>query len=211
MKTGIPSAVQGAVFCFANIFVQASVNRFGETAIAGSTVAMNFEYFTYYVITAFGQTATTFTGQNHAAGQKDRCRSILWLCLLLSTVCSSVPIFTIVLFRNTFSGFFTPDPAVIDSAAVRILCILLFEPICNLYEIPAGVLRGSGHALYPAVSTMIGTCAFRIIWICTVFRENPTLPMLYHAFPLSWVATILLVISGFFVIQYTEKRRQKTR
>ena len=211
MKTGIPSAVQGAVFCFANIFVQASVNRFGETAIAGSTVAMNFEYFTYYVITAFGQTATTFTGQNHAAGQKGRCRSILWLCLLLSTVCSSVPIFTIVLFRNTFSGFFTPDPAVIDSAAVRILCILLFEPICNLYEIPAGVLRGSGHALYPAVSTMIGTCAFRIIWICTVFRENPTLPMLYHAFPLSWVATIVLVIGGFFVIQYTEKRRQKTR
>lgn len=32
LKTGIPSAVQGAVFCFANIFVQASVNGFGETA-----------------------------------------------------------------------------------------------------------------------------------------------------------------------------------
>lgn len=45
LKTGVPSAVQGAVFCFANIFVQASVNGFGETAIAGSTVAMNFEYF----------------------------------------------------------------------------------------------------------------------------------------------------------------------
>lgn len=27
LKTGIPSAIQGAVFCFANIFVQASVNR----------------------------------------------------------------------------------------------------------------------------------------------------------------------------------------
>lgn len=61
LKTGIPSAVQGAVFCFANLFVQASVNRFGETAIAGSTIAMNLEYVTYYVITAFGQTATTFT------------------------------------------------------------------------------------------------------------------------------------------------------
>lgn len=85
LKTGVPSAVQGAVFCFANIFVQASVNGFGEVAIAGSTVAMNFEYFTYYVITAFGQTATTFTGQNHAAGQKERCRKILRLCLLLSS------------------------------------------------------------------------------------------------------------------------------
>lgn len=95
LKTGVPSAVQGAVFCFANIFVQASVNRFGETAIAGSTIAMNFEYFTYYIITAFSQTATTFTSQNYAAGQYDRCRRILWLCLGFSAVCSTVPIVTI--------------------------------------------------------------------------------------------------------------------
>ncbi len=204
LKTGIPSAIQGAVFCFANIFVQASVNRFRETAIAGSTIAMNFEYFTYYIITAFGQTATTFTGQNHAAGQKERCKKILWLCLLLSTVCSSVPIFTIVLFRNFFSGLFIPDPAVIESAGVRVLCILLFEPLCNLYEIPAGAMRGNGHALYPALGTMIGTCAFRILWIFTVFRANPTLPMLYHAIPLSWVATILLVDGGFWAIRCAE-------
>ena len=196
LKTGVPSAVQGAVFCFANIFVQASVNRFGETAIAGSTIAMNFEYFAYYIITAFSQTATTFTSQNYAAGQRDRCRRILWLCLGLSTVCSTIPIVTIVLFRDFFSSLFTQEAAVIESAAVRILCILLFEPLCNLYEIPAGVLRGSGHVLYPAVSTMLGTCAFRIIWICMLFRAHPTLPMLYHAFPLSWAATILLVNLG---------------
>lgn len=196
LKPGVPSAVQGAVFCFANIFVQASVNRFGETAIAGSTIAMNFEYFTYYIITAFSQTATTFTSQNFAAGQRDRCRRILWLCLGLSTVCSTIPIVTIVLFRDFFSSLFTQEAAVIESAAVRILCILLFEPVCNLYEIPAGALRGSGHALYPAVSTMLGTCAFRIIWICMLFRAHPTLPMLYHAFPLSWAATILLVNLG---------------
>ncbi len=201
LKTGIPAAVQGAVFCFANIFVQASINGFGETAIAGSTISLYFEYFTYYIITAFGQTATTFTSQNYAAGQNDRCRRILWLCLGLSTVCSSVLIFVIVLFRSFFSSLFTPAAAVIESAGVRILCILLFEPICNFYEIPASVLRGSGHALYPAVSTMIGTCAFRIIWVCTVFRTVSTLPMLYHAFPLSWVATIVLVNLGFLFLR----------
>ena len=206
LKTGVPSAVQGAVFCFANIFVQASVNRFGETAIAGSTIAMNFEYFAYYIITAFSQTATTFTSQNYAAGQRDRCRRILWLCLGLSTVCSTIPIVTIVLFRDFFSSIFTPEAPVIESAAVRILCILLFEPICNLYEIPAGALRGSGHALYPAVSTILGICAFRIVWICTVFRTHPTLPMLYHAFPLSWAATILLVNLGSLLILHFRSR-----
>lgn len=206
LKTGIPSAIQGAVFCFANIFVQASVNSFGKTAIAGSTIAMNFEYFTYYVITAFGQTVTTFTSQNYAAGHHTRCRKIFWLCLGLSFLCSSAPIFTIVLFRNFFSGLFTPDQAVIESAAVRVLCILLFEPICNLYEIPAGALRGSEHALYPAISTMIGTCAFRIVWIYTAFRANPTLPMLYHAFPLSWVMTIILVNIGFLIVRCLKRK-----
>ncbi len=200
LKTGIPSAIQGAVFCFANLFVQASVNTFGETAIAGSSIAMNFEYFTYYIITAFGQSATTFCSQNYAAGQKERCRFILLFSLLLSTICSSIPIAAIVLFCDFFSSLFSPEAMVIESAGLRILSILLFEPICNFYEIPAGILRGSGHALYPAVSTMIGSCAFRIIWICTAFRSHSTLPMLYHAFPLSWLVTIILVNLGLFIL-----------
>ena len=100
----------------------------------------------------------------------------------------------------------TPDAAVIEAAGVRILCILLFEPLCNLYEIPAGVLRGSGHALYPAVCTMLGTCAFRMLWICTVFHAAPTLPTLCRAFPLSWLLTILLVDLGFLVLERKKGR-----
>ena len=201
LKTGIPAAVQGAVFCFANIFVQASVNRFGPVAIAGSTVAMNFEYFTYYGITAFGQTATTFTSQNYAAGQLQRCRKILRLCLGLSTLCSLTMIVPLVLFRSFFAGLFSPEQDVIESAGVRILCILAFEPLCNLYEIPAGALRGAGQALLPALSTITGTCLFRIIWIYTVFRSAPSLAMLYHAFPLSWGLTILFVALCFAVVR----------
>ena len=162
---------------------------------------MNFEYVTYYIITAFGQTATTFTSQNHAAGEFGRCRRILRLCLGLSLLCSAVPFFAIVLFRDTLSGLFTPNAAVIQSAGVRILCMLLCEPLCNLYEIPAGVLRGSGHALYPTLSTMVGTCVFRIAWIYTVFQAKPTLPMLYHAFPLSWAATIVLTALGLLALR----------
>ena len=197
LKVGIPSAIQGAVFCFANIFVQASVNSFGSSSIAGSTIAMNFEYFTYYVITAFGQTATTFTSQNYSAGQLYRCRKILRICLVFSIVSSLILIEPLVIFRNFFVGFFSADQTVIQNACLRILCILFFEPLCNLYEIPAGVLRGTGHSLYPAVATIIGTCCFRIVWICTVFRHYHQLNILYYAFPISWVLTIILITNGF--------------
>ncbi len=206
LKTGIPSAIQGAVFCFANIFVQASVNSFGAVTIAGSTIAMNFEYFAYYVITAFGQTATTFTSQNYAADQKKRCRRILWICLISSTLFSLVIIEPIILFRTGFSGLFSTESEVIRNACTRIMCILFFEPICSLYEIPAGALRGAGHSALPAVITVIGTCAFRIIWICTAFRIHTKLEVLYSAFPISWVITILLIAGSFAVVRPFKKK-----
>lgn len=199
LKTGIPSAIQGAVFCFANIFVQASINTFGSAAIAGSTIAMNYEYFAYYVITAFGQTTTTFTSQNYSAGQIKRCKKIFWLCLGFSTFCSLIMIVPIVAFRSFFVGLFSTERLVIENACVRIMCILLFEPICSLYEIPAGVLRGTGHAALSSASMVVGTCVFRIVWIYTVFQAHPSLEILYLAFPLSWVVTIAFVALSFAV------------
>lgn len=54
LKIGIPAAIQGAVFCLANIFVQSAVNKFGALATAGNSIAVTFEYFAYYFATAFG-------------------------------------------------------------------------------------------------------------------------------------------------------------
>ena len=193
LQIGIPAALQGAVFCFANIFVQASVNRFGEITTAGSAIAMNFEYFGYYMITAFGQAATTFTSQNHAAGNQNRCNRVLWLCLLGSVVFSSAITVPLTVFRSGAAGAFTQSIEVAEQACLRIGLILLFEPICSFYEVPAGYLRGMGYSNLPAVLTILGTCLLRIVWIETVFRRIGTLQSLFVVFPISWVVTTLLM------------------
>lgn len=202
---GIPAAIQGAVFCFANIFVQSAVNSFGSIAVAGSTIAMNFEYFGYYMITACGQAATTFTSQNFAARQIKNCKKILFLCLILSVIFSSLITVPLTIFRYQASGIFSADSLVIDSACVRIMLILIFEPICSFYEIPAGVLRGTGHSALPAVLTIIGTCLFRIVWIFTIFRQYHTQNILFAAFPLSWICTILLMFAAFLMVNSFHK------
>lgn len=199
LMIGIPSAVQGAVFCFANIFVQASVNSFGAIATAGSTIAMNFEYFGYFIITAFGQAATTFTSQNYAAGEIRRCRHILGICLAGSFLFSTLITVPLTVFRPAASGLFSSDPAVIEAACMRISIILLFEPICGFYETTAGVLRGTGHSTLPAVVTVIGTCLVRIVWIFTGFRSIHTPESLFIIFPVSWVITICLMTGSFLV------------
>lgn len=201
LAIGIPAALQGAVFCFANIFLQASINRFGAVATAGSAIAMNFEYFGYYMITAFGQTATTFTSQNHAAGYRQRTTKVLLYCLLCSILCSGLITVPLTIFRQQASSLFSGDPAVIASASIRILCILSVEPMCSLYETPAGFLRGLGHSTLPAVLTILGTCLLRILWVLFIFPHTKTLESLFLVWPLSWIITSVLMLSATFLMR----------
>lgn len=194
LKIGVPAAIQGAVFCFANIFVQAAVNSFGPSAVAGSAIAMNFEYFGYYMITAYGQSATTFVSQNHAAGNLKRCRNILSVSLICSLAfCAAVTV-PLVIWRHAAAAFFSKDTEVIRMACIRIMLILIYEPLCCFYEIPAGVLRGFGYSALPAAVTIICTCLLRIVWIMTVFRHFRTFASLFIVFPVSWIITALLMI-----------------
>ena len=152
--------------------------------------------------------ALVIGGLGAALGQLDRCRKILWLCLGFSVLGSLVMIVPAVVFRDFFCGLFSGDPAEIECACVRILCILFFEPVCSLYEIPAGVLRGTGRAVLPAADMMVGTCAFRIVWIMMVFRAHPSPEALFHAFPLSWLATIALVALTFALCRPLKPRAE---
>lgn len=149
LSLGVPAAIQGAVFCLANIFVQASVNSFGAIATAGSTIAMNFEYFGYYMITAFGQAATTFTGQNYAAGNLSRCKKIFLTCLWEATLFSALITVPLTLWRPFFSGFFSGDQEVIAAACLRILLILSLEPFCTLFTIKPFYRIKASHIPFP--------------------------------------------------------------
>ena len=50
LMIGIPAGIQGAIFSVSNVFIQSGINTFGEDAIAGSSLALNFEYFTYDIV-----------------------------------------------------------------------------------------------------------------------------------------------------------------
>ncbi len=205
LRIGIPAALQGAVFCLANIVVQAAVNGFGTETTAGNAISMNFEYFAYYVITAMGQAATTFTSQNYAAGQEKRCKKILGICLLYGTLLCAVLSVPLTIWGRVGCGFFSTDEKVIALAIQRMWIILLPEFICAFYEIPAGALRGRGHSALPAVWTILGTCVFRILWVETVFRRVGTLQSLFVVFPINWVVTALLMWGTYFWVMRRKK------
>lgn len=197
---GIPAAIQDAVFCVANIFIQSAINTFGSSAAAGSAISMNLEYVAYYINTAFRQAATTFTSQNYAAGNIKRCRRIFRVCFALAMGFALFMCEGFVLLREPLSGVFSSVPEEIAYSCERMLVILSFQPLCTLYEVPAWTMRGLGRSTLPAMEMMFGICGVRIVWLFTVFRHFGTLKSLYAALPTTWVITSVLVGGTFAVI-----------
>lgn len=199
IQIGAPAALQSAMFSLSNICLQTAINSFGSKAVAGMTAAVNFEFFAFYIINAFSQSAVTFVGQNYGAGKYDRCRKTLRLCMLEGVVGTVLLSAAFVLCRGFLMRIYTVDPQEIEYAMMRLLCIIPFIFIANSYEITGSALRGMGRSMVPALFTMIGSVVFRVIWVYVVFERWHSFYTLMIVYPISWILTGGMVVTYYFL------------
>lgn len=201
IKIGAPAGLQGVVFSLSNVFIQSAINGFGTHAMAGSSAGLNYEYFTYYMINAFNQTAVTFTSQNYGAKDLERCKRAFRISLVTGMALTLVMSFIFVGATDFFAGIYTNDPVAIKYAIIRMKHVTLLECLTGVYEISGGALRGMGHSLLPALLTVIGSCGFRVVWLYTVFKVVPTFTMLMNVYPVTWVITGTMVMTSYLIIR----------
>lgn len=186
---GIPAGIQGAIFSVSNVFIQSGINSFGENAIAGSSLALNFEYFTYDIASAFAQAAVTFTSQNYGAGNVKRCKKVFWLCLLFGFGFTEILAIVFMIWDDFFVSIYTTSSVVAVYGLIRMHHVCSLEGLTATYEVESSALRGMGKSLEPSVITILGTVVFRLIWMVTVFKWIPTYDMLMNVYVASWVFT----------------------
>ncbi|MDO4343748.1 MAG: MATE family efflux transporter [Eubacteriales bacterium] len=201
IKIGVPAGLQSTVFSLSNVCIQTAINSFGSSAVAGSAAAVNFEYFTYYVVNSFSQAAVTFTSQNIGAKQYERCKKVFRLCLGMGIVISGAMCTTFVLLREIAVRFYTVDAAAIEYAVMRVRLVESLAFLPATYEVAGAALRGMGHSMLPAVLTVIGSCGFRIMWIYTVFRVKGTFESLMIVYPVTWILTGTMVVTAYLLIR----------
>lgn len=193
---GVPAGIQGAIFSVSNVFIQSGINSFGENAIAGSSLALNFEYFTYDIAVAFAQAAVTFTGQNYGAGNLKRCKKIFWECMLFGIGFTQILCIIFLIWDDFFVGIYTTSTAVAAFGLSRLHHVCSLEGLTATYEVESAALRGMGKSLEPSIITVLGTVVFRVIWLLTIFKMVPTYEMLMNVYVASWIFTggVLLLI-----------------
>lgn len=187
---GLPAGIQGCLFSLSNVIIQSSINSFGRIVVAGNTAAANLEGYIYVCQNALYTAALTFVGQNLGAGKIDRLKKSGLLCLAVVCLVGITLGALMVAFGHPLLSLYAPgNNEVIAAGMIRLRMICLTYFLCGAMEIGCGILRGIGKAILPMVVSLLGSCAFRIVWIMTVFTQVRTLECLFISYPISWLAT----------------------
>ena len=174
LRIGVPSGMQGMVFSISNLLIQSAINSLGTDAMAGTTAAFNIEIMAYFISNAFGQAAVTFVGQNHGASNYRRCKDVVKQTLILNWLSMIIFGVSVIVFGREMLSVFNDDMAVIKFGYIRLVILMAGEVLNSTIETLSGGMRGYGYSLSPAIVTLLGVCGFRIIWIYTFFKFNPT-------------------------------------
>ncbi len=203
MRIGLTAGLQSIVFNISNVQIQASINSFGSTVVAGSAAASSIEGFVYTSMDAVAQTSLSFTGQNFGAQKYSRIDKILVECTIISTVIGIVMGVGAYLMGDMLIGIYNSDPEVIKSGIYRLMLICVPYFICGIMDEFAAALRGLGHSAMPTIVSFLGACVFRVIWILTVFKIYHTQFAIFISYPISWILT-----SAVLFICYMKVRKE---
>lgn len=197
LKIGLPSGMQGMVFSVSNLLIQSAINSLGTDAMAGTTAAFNIEIMAYFISNAFGQAAVTFVGQNHGASNYRRCKDVVKQTLILNWISMIIFGVSVIIFGREMLSVFNDDMAVIKFGYIRLVILMAGEVLNSTIETLSGGMRGYGYSLIPAIVTLLGVCGFRIIWIYTFFKFNPTWVNLMLVYPVSWAVTASMMVIAY--------------
>lgn len=183
---GVPAGFQGALYTISNIFIQSSVNSLGSAAMAGNAASQNLEGLVNVTSASFYQTTMSFTGQNFGGKKYQRVVKSIGICLLYSVGATLIISLLFLSFGRSLLGLYNPEPTVVSWGMERFSIMLGTYFLCAISDAIAGALRGLGHSFKPTITTILGTCGLRIVWVCTVFPHYRTMSSLIVSYPISW-------------------------
>ena len=200
-KIGIPAAFQNGLFAIANLFVQTSVNSFDHVMVEGNSAAANADPLVYDMMAAFYTACSSFIAQNLGAGKRERIQKSYIVCLTYSFFIGLIIGVGIYLFRYPFLNLFTNEPAVVEAGINRLSIMALSYSVSAFMDCSIAASRGLGKSVLPTVIVIMGSCVFRIVWICTVFAYFKTIQSLYLLYVFSWTITAIAE-SIYFITVY---------
>lgn len=198
VSLGLPSGVQNSVIAFANVLVQANINAFGDSAMAGCGSYSKLEGFAFLPVTCFSMALSTFVSQNLGAKQHERVKKGAKLGIFCSvTVAELIGIIFWILAPSLIS-LFNDDPGVVQFGVMQMRVISLFYCLLALNHCMAGILRGAGKAMIPMAVMLASWCLLRVTYITIMVRTFEHIAVIFTAYPVTWTVSAIIFCIYYF-------------
>ena len=192
LKIGLPAGLQGSVFSFSNTVIQSTVNSFGKAVVAGCTASSGIENFVYITMNSVSLAETTYIGQNYGAGKIERCHKGFKISVALVTLGGIFLGAMLVIFKRQFIELFIKNsPETVAAGMERLTDFGYTYFLCGIMDVLCGAMRGYGDSFSPMIMALIGVTGSRMLWIFTVLPFKREVFVLFLAFPISWLVTII--------------------
>jgi len=205
-RIGFPAGVQNAFFSISNMLIQSSVLQINNSVtppgaayapvIKGDSATNSIESFMFSALNAVTVAGSAFTGQNVGIHDYRRVKRVLLNVALISTTLAAVMSMAILLLREPLLSLYgvtnaedTLSQIAFETAMKRVWFKWPTFVFFAMMNSAAGVLRGLGKSMTSAMISLVGTCAFRVVWIYTAFRYFGTIETIYISYPISWFLT----------------------
>ncbi len=204
LRVGIPMALQFGITASGTMIMQAAINLYGATAVAGFTAASKVQGLITQGNFSIGQTMATYVGQNYGAGAYERIKKgVRCASISISIYGIIAGILVVVALRPLIALFFaagTDLNAMMPYARTYIICCALFYiPLGNIFVF-RNAMQGCGYGLLPMLGGVAELVCRLILAVASMISMNFLLASLCD--PMAWVgACVFTGLSYRYVIR----------
>ncbi len=213
LRIGLPAGIQSSLFSISNVLIQSSINKFGEAVMNGNSAANSLDGFVYTSMNSVYHASIAFTSQNVAAKKKENISKVLLYALLLVFIVGIIFGGGFYLFGEPLLKIYTKNPFEISVGYLKMTYLCLPYFLFGMMDVVSGAIRGMGNSFIPMLTSIIGVCVVRVVWVLFVFNPNTNftdyqdLSLLFISYPISWIATLIAHLITYIIV--SKKIKQK--
>ena len=156
-KIGIPTGIQGMVYCMISMLITRMVSAFGAEAVATLRVGGQIESVSWNTADGFATALNAFTAQNYGAGKIDRVkkgyRASLWTIGIWGLLITLIFIFT----PTPIATIFFHEPSAIATAVSYLVIIGFSEAFLCIELTTIGAISGLGKTNLCSIISILFT------------------------------------------------------
>lgn len=207
VKVAIPTVIQQSIVSVGMLLIQAAVNRFGSTFLAGYTAAVKIDGIAIVPMVAVGNAMSTYVAQNMGARKPERIGKGYRICLALA---AGIGLTIAVIFffcGEQFVGLFLDSETGAEAIAIGaqyLSVVSLFYFVMGTMNVSNGILRGAADMNWFLVCSLANLCVR--VGLTYALADVTGGMIIMWANPIGWFVGLVISVIRYFQGGWKTKR-----